>query len=92
MKPIHDLHRVGSAPANALRIEGAPIATDHGHGGMLEQPVRDKVRRALGQEVEHLVIFQIDQDRAIALPASPGPLIDAQHLGGRGGRRRCPLH
>ena len=38
------------------------------------------------------MILQIDQDRPIALPASPRPLIDPQHLGGGGGRRRGRLH
>ena len=92
MKPIHDLDGVRRAPANAIRIEGTPIPTDDGHGGMLGQPVRDEVRRALGQEVKDLVILQIDQDGPVALPASPRPLIDPQHLGGRGRRRRGPLH
>ena len=81
MKPIDHLHGVWSATANAVCIEGTPIATDHRHGRMLGEPVGDKVRRALGQEVKHLVILQVDQDGAIALPASPGPLIDPQHLG-----------
>src|SRR4026208_2445389 len=48
--------------------------------------VGDEVCRALGQEVNDVVIFSIDQDRAVALPASPVPRIHAPHLGG--GRRR----
>ena len=83
---IHDLDGVRSATPNALGIEGTAIPTDHGHGGMLGQPVGDEVRRALGQEVKPLVILEINEDRAIALPTPPRPLIDPQHL--RGGRRR----
>ena len=40
MKPIHDLDGLRGATANAVRIEGTPIPTDHGHRRMLGEPVR----------------------------------------------------
>jgi hypothetical protein len=92
MKPIYDLDSVGRAPANAIRIEGAPIAANDGHRGMLGQPVRNEVRGALRQEIKDVVILQVHQNGPVALPASPGPLIDPQHLWGRGRRHLSPLH
>jgi hypothetical protein len=92
MKPIHDLGGMRGATANAVRIECTAIPTDDRNRWMLGEPLRHRVCRALRQEVQDLVIFQIDQDRAIALPASPGPLIDPQHLRGRSRRRRGLLH
>ena len=92
MKPIHDLHGLRSAAPDAVGVEGTAIPTDDRHRGMLGQPGRQTVRRALGQEVEHLMVLQIDEDGAIALPPPPRPLIDANDLRRRGGRRRGRLH
>ena len=92
MKPIHDLDSVWGATANAVRIERAAIPTDHGHGRLLGEPLRHHIGRTLGEEVHDAMRLQIDQDRAVALPASPGPLIHAQHLGGGRRRRRGSLH
>jgi hypothetical protein len=41
MKTIDDLHRVGGSLADAIRIQGAAIATDDGDRRMLGQPGRD---------------------------------------------------
>jgi hypothetical protein len=58
MKPIHDLDSVGRAPANAIRIEGAPIAANDGHRGMLGQPVRSADLVAHWQEIKDVVILK----------------------------------
>ena len=90
MKPIHDLDGMRGTTTNAVRIEGTPIPTDDRHRRMLGEPLRHRVCRALRQEVQDAMRLQIDQDRAIALPASPGPLIDPQHCGGAvGGGVSC---
>jgi hypothetical protein len=51
---------------------------------MILQPSRDRVTLAVGQQVDRPVAFQIDDDRAVALAAPPGPVIDADDA-----RRRC---
>ena len=38
METINDLHRVGGSLADAIRIQGASIATDNGDRRMLGQP------------------------------------------------------
>ncbi len=40
MKTIDDLHRVGGSLADAIRIQGAAIATDDGDRRMLHEPGR----------------------------------------------------
>jgi hypothetical protein len=92
MKAIHDLHGLRFATAYAIGIERTPVSTDHGNGGMLREPGGHALSRALGQEVQDLMVLQIDQDGPIAVPAPPGPLIDPNTLWGGGGRRRRRLH
>jgi hypothetical protein len=83
MKPIHDLDGLRGTTAHAVRIESAPISPDYRHRGMLGEPTGDEVRRALGQEVNDVVILQVHQDGPVALPAPPRPLVHANPLGGR---------
>jgi hypothetical protein len=92
MKAIHDLDGLRCPTANALGVESTPVPTDHGDGGILREPGSDALRRALGQQVQHPMILKIDQDGPVAVPASPRPLIDPQHLGSGGVRRRGRLH
>ena len=92
MEPIHDLHGLRCPTAYALGVEGTAVPTDHGDRGMLREPSGHALRRALGQEVKHPMILEIDEDRPIALPASPRPLIDPKHLWGGGVGRRSRLH
>ena len=54
---------------------------------MRAQPGRQALSRALGQQVEDLMILQIDQDGPIALPPPPRPLIHANDPGR--GSSRC---
>jgi hypothetical protein len=44
---------------------------------MILQPSCDRVTLAVGQQVDRPVALQIDDDRAVALPTPPGPVIDA---------------
>jgi len=46
---------------------------------MLAQPRGQRLRRAIGQEVDDLLRLQVDQDRAVGPPASLRPIVDTQH-------------
>ena len=88
---VDDLHGLGGALADAVGIEGATVPAHHGERGMLGQPGRYRSRRALREEVDHPVRGQIDQDRAVAVAAPPGPLVHAHGLEGGGhGRGHRP--
>ena len=91
MKPVDHLHGMRCPPAHALGVEGPPVPTDHGDRGMLREPGGHALRRALGQQVQDPVILQGDQDRSIALPAPPRPLITPNALRVGDVRRRGRL-
>ena len=52
------------------------------------QPSCKAVRLAVGQQVNDGMVFQVDEDRAVALAAAPGPVVDPEHARCRAGRRR----
>jgi hypothetical protein len=80
VKAIDHLHRVRGALANAVRIEGTPIPTDHRDRGVLGQPGRKRRSRTIRQEVDDAMCRQINQDRAIPMAPPPGPLVDTDGL------------
>jgi hypothetical protein len=86
MKPIHNLDGLRGPMANALGGERTPVPTDDTDGRMLREPGRDALRRALGQQVQDPMILQIDEDRPVALPPPPRPLVhtDDVRSGGNG--------
>jgi hypothetical protein len=88
MKAIDDLHRVGCPLANAVRIQGTPIPTNHGDRGMLGQPGRERCDRTVRQEVDDAMRRQIDQDGAIPMASPPRPLVHAHRLEAWHGRYR----
>ena len=94
MKPIHNLHGGRRAAPDAVSVEGTPIPTAERHRGMLGQPGGQALGRALGQQVEHLMVLQIHEDGPIALPTPPRPFIhtkDPRRASSRcGGRLHKP--
>jgi hypothetical protein len=91
MEPIDHLHGIGRAPANAIRIQVAPITADHRNRRMLGEPCRDAGGRAVRQQVDDTMCRQIDEDGAIAMTSPPGPLVYPNDLEGWGvGHQGCP--
>jgi hypothetical protein len=43
---------------------------------MLTQPLSKAVSLAIGQQVDHCIAFQIDQNGSISAATAPGPVID----------------
>ncbi len=56
------------------------------------QPRTHRFRRTVGEQINHPMRFQIDQDGAIADPFSLRPIIHPKHLGGRITWRRSPTN
>ena len=75
------------APA-AIGVAGATVAGDHLRAGVGLQPRCEAVRLAVGQQVNDGMAFQVDEDRAVTLPAFPRPVVNPEHPRRRGGRRR----
>ncbi len=78
VEPIRHLDRVGRALARAIGVGAAPIAGYHRDTRMGAQPRRDGVGRPIPQQVDHLMPFEVDEDRPVGLAAFVGPVIDAQ--------------
>jgi hypothetical protein len=89
-KPVDDLHGLRCAPANAIGVEVAAIATDDGDRRMLAQPGRHAGSGAVRQQVHDAMHHEINQDGAIPMAPPPGPLVDADDLQGWRGRDRRP--
>jgi hypothetical protein len=82
MEPIDHLHDLGRTPANAIRVQIAPITADHLNRRMLGEPCRDAGGRAVRQQVDDTMRCQIDEDGAIAVVPPPGPLVDSNGVEG----------
>jgi hypothetical protein len=84
MKAIDHLHRLWRPPANAVGVELTTITADHGDRRMLRQPGRDGGGGAVRQQVHDAMRHEIDEDGAVAVAPTPGPLINADGLQGWG--------
>src|ERR1017187_442710 len=92
MKTIRDLDRLRSAAAGAVGIEPAPVTADHFCAGMRLQPSRKAIGRAIRQEVNGSVGFEIDQDGAVSLAFAPRPIVNADGLHSSNGYGWPKLH
>lgn len=81
------LDRVGRPLAGAIGVRACSVTGDHADTGMSGQPGRERGGRPILEEVHDAALFEIDQDRAIALPAPARPIVDTQHARRHGGRR-----
>ena len=84
MKAVSDLlglgraGRAGRAGRGGSGVVTAAGATDEADRGMVLEPVRKGVLRAVGQEVNHASLFQIHEQRARAARPSAGEIIHSQ--------------
>ncbi len=78
----------GRAAPAAVGVTCAPVTGDHFNAGVGAQPGCETVRVAVGQQVNDGMTFQIDENRAVALPATPSPIVHPKHARRHGGWRR----
>lgn len=83
MPAIRDLDRPGGAATHAIGVGTGAVTSHDLDAGMPLQPVGHGGGLAVGQQVDDLASFQIAQDRAVALTAPPGPIVDASTRGAR---------
>nr|WP_236771027.1 hypothetical protein [Agrobacterium tumefaciens] len=60
------------------RIRASSVPGDDFNTRMIRKPFRERVLLAVGQQIDNVVRFQIDQDRLVTLPAPPSPVIDSE--------------
>jgi hypothetical protein len=87
MKPVGDLRGRRRPGACTLRIRTRPVARNDFNARVLAEPLRQGLRRALGQQGDRLMAFEINQHGAISLAFAEGKIIYAQHAGRRRVRR-----
>ena len=80
---IRDLHGLRCALPDGISIGAGTVTGDNLDPVVTPQLGRERVGLAVGQKVDDLVAFQVDQDRPVVLAAPPRPVIDSQHAGRR---------
>ena len=75
MPSIGHLDRLRRALADPVRISTGAIACDHLNAGMLAQPIGKSLGLPIREQVYHLVALEVDEDGAVAMAASPGPIV-----------------
>jgi hypothetical protein len=68
--------------AGALRIQATPVAADDLGLWMVPEPAGGAVGCAILHDVQHLMLLEINDNRAIAaISLALGPIIDPHHAG-----------
>lgn len=81
---IRHLHGVRRPLLDALRVGLGAVPRDERDCAVLLQPARQRVRSAIGQQVDGCTPFEIDEDRAVGVPAPDRPIVDPHDARGRG--------
>jgi hypothetical protein len=79
---VRDLDGLGRAAANAVGVSTGAVTRDDVDAGMVAQPSPNRLRLAVGQNIDGTVALQIDDDRAVALSLAPSPVVDADDARG----------
>jgi len=79
MEPVGDLPRVGRSLPGTVRIRPASTPADNRDGRMATQPRREGFRSAVGQQINDVMRFEVDEDRTVGLPFALRPVVQAQY-------------
>ena len=74
---VDDLYGLRRAMPNALGIEATAITADDLDAGVCLQPLGDGQCRALGEQIDHPMAFEITHNGPEALAPSPCPFIES---------------
>ena len=74
---VGDLHRPGCCHRDAAGVFGRAVARHYLDGGLRAQPGRHRLGLPVGQQIDDAASLQVDDDRAVGLPAAQGPVVDA---------------
>ena len=79
MPAVRYLDRVGGTLLGALGIFTTPIPADHLDTRMVAQPIGDRRSRAILQEIDDPMCLEVHEDRPVAPPPAPRPVVHAEH-------------
>ena len=80
---VGDLNGLGGAGGRAADVIVGPVAADDLDFGMVLQPITQRLRRPLGQQIHWAAALQVAEDRAVVVALAEGPVIDAQDADAR---------
>ena len=73
------LHGLRRGLGSCFGIQAGAVAADDLRAGMGAQPLLCAFGAALGQQINYVAAFQIAENRAIAMPFAPRPIVDAHY-------------
>jgi hypothetical protein len=89
VKTIGNLHGIRGTACRAININIATIPADHRDAGMPPKPCCDGVGRAIREKIDRAMLFEVTDDRAVARPFAPCPVVDAEDARVSRRRTRC---
>src|SRR5215471_232656 len=79
MPAVSDLDRLGGALCHPRGVRIGAVARDHGHLRMRPEPGGDGLRQTIVEEIDRAAPLEIDDDRAIGVALTFGPVVKADH-------------
>lgn len=79
MPAVRYLYRLRRSFRGGLSIQAGAIAADDLYAGMRTQPARRALRATIRQQIDYSAVFQVAENRTVATPLPPCPIVDAQH-------------
>ena len=92
MPSVSDLDCVRKRPLRSDRVAAATIPGDDANLRLLRQPGLSRGRLPIGQQRDSRATFKVADQRAIAVIAPPGPVIDADYRRRRKASQSTPAH
>jgi hypothetical protein len=89
---VGDLDRLGSAAGGTVGTVRSPVATHAPDLWLVLQPGCAGVGLSVGEQVDNLVAFEIDQDCRVGLAAAQPPIVDTHDVAGRSDREGGSPH
>ena len=79
---VGDLESSGCSLRGSVGISAGSVTADNFDAGVLTQPGGERSSFAIRQQVNGAATFEINEDGAVAMPTSKGPVVDAEHARG----------
>ncbi len=76
---VGDLDGIGRTLARAVGVDAGPVSGDDLDAGVGPQPRGQALGPPVRQQVDSPVALQVDQDRPLAVAATPGPFVHRQY-------------
>lgn len=67
--PVGHLNRIGSALPDPVGIGAGAVPGDDFDAGTLPKPIRERLRLAVAEQIEHHVAFEVDKNGAVSVPS-----------------------